>query len=137
MRPISEELYGIPRDRVIGSSTALDYRDGTIMRKPEADVLDDGPEKPVRIWSRVGRRPILAAGNSNGDIQMLDFTQHADKPTLRLLVLHDDAEREFAYTAGAEKSLGARAFGGLDRGQHGERLVERSSSTRRAAAGRP
>ena len=105
MRPISEELYGIPRDRVIGSSTALDYRDGTIMRKPEADVLDDGPEKPVRIWSRVGRRPILAAGNSNGDIQMLDFTRHADKPTLRLLVLHDDAEREFAYTAGAEKSL--------------------------------
>ena len=105
MRPISEELYGIPRDRVIGSSTALDYRDGTIMRKPEADVLDDGPEKPVRIWSRVGRRPILAAGNSNGDIEMLDFTQHASKPTLRLLVLHDDAEREFAYTAGAEKAL--------------------------------
>ena len=105
MRPISEELYGIPRDRVIGSSTALDYRDGTIMRKPEADVLDDGPEKPVRIWSRVGRRPILAAGNSNGDIQMLDFAQHADKPTLRLLVLHDDAEREFAYTAGAEQAL--------------------------------
>ena len=105
MRPISEEMYGIPRDRVIGSSTALDYRDGTIMRKPEADVLDDGPEKPVRIWSRVGRRPLLAAGNSNGDIEMLDFTQHREKPFLRLLVLHDDAEREFAYTAGAEKSL--------------------------------
>ena len=75
------------------------------MRKPEADVLDDGPEKPVRIWSRIGRRPLLAAGNSNGDIPMLDFTQHADKPFLRLLVLHDDAEREFAYTAGAEESL--------------------------------
>ncbi|HEX5800045.1 MAG TPA: HAD family hydrolase [Gaiellaceae bacterium] len=112
MRPISDELYGIPRDRVIGSSTALDYRDGTIMRKPEADVLDDGPEKPVRIWSRTGRRPILAAGNSNGDIEMLDFTRHEDKPTLRLLVLHDDGEREFAYTAGAEKSLErARAEG--------------------------
>ena len=109
MRPISEEMYGIPRDRVIGSSTALDYmsddRGGTIMRKPEADVLDDGPEKPIRIWSRVGRRPLLAAGNSNGDIPMLDFTQHADKPTLRLLVLHDDDEREFDYTAGAEASL--------------------------------
>ena len=105
MRPISDELYGIPRDRVIGSSTALDYRDGTIMRRPEADVLDDGPEKPVRIWSRVGRRPILAAGNSNRDIEMLDFTRHEDKPTLRLLVLHDDDEREFAYTAGAERSL--------------------------------
>jgi len=105
MRPISEELYGIPRDRVIGSSTALDYREGTIMRKPEADVLDDGPEKPVRIWSRVGRRPLLAVGNSNGDIEMLDFAQHANRPFLRLLVLHDDAEREFAYTAGAETSL--------------------------------
>ena len=78
MRPISDEMYGIPRDRVIGSSTALDYmsddRGGTIMRKPEADVLDDGPQKPIRIWSRVGRRPLLAAGNSNGDIPMLDFT---------------------------------------------------------------
>jgi phosphoserine phosphatase len=109
MRPISEELYGIPRDRVIGSSTALAYVSGedggTVMRKAESDVLDDGPEKPVRIWSRVGRRPLLAAGNSNGDIPMLDFTQHAGKPTLRLLVLHDDAEREFDYVAGAEASL--------------------------------
>ena len=116
MRPISDELYGIPRERVIGSSTALDYAGnddgGTIMRKPEADVLDDGPQKPVRIWSRIGRRPLLAAGNSNGDIQMLDFAQHADKPFLRLLVLHDDAEREFSYTAGAEASLErARAEG--------------------------
>jgi len=109
MRPISDEMYGISRDRVIGSSIALDYLPGddggTIMRKPEADVLDDGPQKPIRIWSRVGRRPLLAAGNSNGDIPMLDFTQHADKPTLRLLVLHDDAEREFDYTSGAEASL--------------------------------
>ena len=75
------------------------------MRKPEADVLDDGPQKPVRIWSRVGRRPLLAAGNSNGDIQMLEFTQHPDRPFLRLLILHDDAEREFDYTAGAEQAL--------------------------------
>ena len=109
MRPISDEMYGVPRDRVIGSSIALDYtsddRGGTIMRKPEADVLDDGPQKPIRIWSRIGRRPLLAAGNSNGDIPMLDFAQHADKPFLRLLVLHDDAEREFDYTSGAEDSL--------------------------------
>ena len=109
MRPVSRELYGIPRDRVIGSATTLEYtpddRGGSIVRKPEADFLDDGPEKPVRIWSRIGRRPILAAGNSNGDIQMLDFTQHPDKPFLRLLVLHDDAEREFDYRAGAEASL--------------------------------
>ena len=61
--------------------------------------------KPIRIWSRTGRRPLLAAGNSNGDVPMLDFTQHDDKPSLRLLVLHDDAEREFDYTTGAEQAL--------------------------------
>ena len=109
MRPISQDVYGIPRQRVIGSSAALGYtsdeRGGTITHKAELDYLDDGPEKPVRIWSRTGRRPLLAAGNSNGDVPMLHFTQHADKPSLRLLLLHDDGEREFAYTAGAEQAL--------------------------------
>ena len=109
MRPISQEVYGIPRDRVIGSATALEYvsdgSGGTIMRQAEADYLDDGPQKPIRIWSRIGRRPLVAAGNSNGDIPMLAFTQHADKPSLRLLVLHDDVEREFDYTTGAEQAL--------------------------------
>jgi hypothetical protein len=109
MRPISQEVYGVPRDRVIGSAIALEYvsndAGGTIMRKAEADYLDDGPQKPVRIWSRTGRRPVLAAGNSNGDIPMLEFTQHPDKPSLRLLLLHDDNEREFGYTSGAEQAL--------------------------------
>jgi hypothetical protein len=109
MRPISRDMYGIPRERVIGSSSTFAYSSsghgGTITHKPEADYLDDGPEKPVRIWNRIGRRPLLAAGNSNGDSAMLEFTHHADKPTLRLLVLHDDAEREFDYTTGAEKAL--------------------------------
>ena len=109
MRPISQEVYGIPRERVIGSSSTLDYasdaRGGTITHKAEADYLDDGPQKPIRIWSRTGRRPLIAAGNSNGDVQMLDFTQHQDKPSLRLLVLHDDGEREFDYTSGAEEAL--------------------------------
>jgi phosphoserine phosphatase len=109
MRPISQEVYGVPRERVIGSSATLDYtsneRGGTITHKAEADYLDDGPQKPIRIWSRAGRRPLLAAGNSNGDIPMLDFTQHPDKPSLRLLVLHDDADREFDYTSGAERAL--------------------------------
>lgn len=109
MRPISQEVYGVPRERVIGSSATLDYtsdeRGGTITHKAEADYLDDGPQKPIRIWSRIGRRPLLAAGNSNGDIPMLDFTQHADKPSLRVLILHDDAEREFDYSKGAEQAL--------------------------------
>jgi phosphoserine phosphatase len=109
MRPISQDVYGVPRERVIGSATALEYtsdeRGGTITHKAEADYLDDGPQKPIRIWSRTGRRPLLAAGNSNGDIAMLDFAQHRDKASLRLLVLHDDAEREFDYTRGAEQAL--------------------------------
>jgi phosphoserine phosphatase len=109
MRPISQEVYGIPRERVIGSATALgfvsDEHGGRITHKAEADYLDDGPQKPIRIWSRTGRRPLLAAGNSNGDVPMLHFSQHADKPFLRLLLLHDDDEREFAYTGGSEQAL--------------------------------
>jgi hypothetical protein len=109
MRPVSQELYGIPRERVIGSASALEYlsdgNGGTITHKPEADYLDDGPQKPIRIWSRTGRRPLLASGNSNGDIEMLEFTRHAEKPFLPLLVLHDDGEREFDYTGGAERAL--------------------------------
>jgi phosphoserine phosphatase len=109
MRPISQDVYGIPRERVIGSSAALDYTSddsgGTITHKAEADYLDDGAQKPIRIWSRTGRRPLLAAGNSNGDIPMFEFSQHQDKPSLRLLVLHDDGEREFDYTSGAEQAL--------------------------------
>jgi phosphoglycolate phosphatase-like HAD superfamily hydrolase len=100
MRPITVALYGIPPERVVGSSVGLDYRDGDLFTTAQPEFLDDGPIKPVRLWSRIGRRPILAAGNSNGDIEMLEFTRG-----LRLLVLHDDGNREFDYTAGAEKAL--------------------------------
>jgi phosphoserine phosphatase len=105
MRPISQELYGIPRERVIGSAPVFAYANGTVTHAGAPDYLDDGPQKPIRIWSRTGRRPLLAAGNSNGDIPMLDFTRHDDKPFLRLLILHDDPEREFEYTSGAEEAL--------------------------------
>jgi FMN phosphatase YigB (HAD superfamily) len=109
MRPITQEVFGIPSERVIGSTTALEYASngqrGTITRRAKLGFLDDGPQKPIQIWSRVGRRPLFAGGNSNGDLPMLDFTQQEHKPCLRLLVLHDDAEREFAYTNGAEKAL--------------------------------
>jgi phosphoglycolate phosphatase-like HAD superfamily hydrolase len=100
MRPVTTALYGIPPERVVGSSVGLAYRDGHLYTTAQPEFLDDGPMKPVRLWSRIGRRPILAAGNSNGDIEMLEFTRG-----LRLLVLHDDADREFDYTAGAEKAL--------------------------------
>jgi phosphoglycolate phosphatase-like HAD superfamily hydrolase len=109
MRPITQELYGIPPERVIGSTVALEYREAgdtsTIVHKPELDIFDDGPAKPVRIWSRIGRRPILVGGNANGDIAMLTFAAHPARPSLSLLVNHDDDVRDIAYTAGAEKAL--------------------------------
>ena len=109
MRPFANTLYGVPPERVIGSALGLDFDasgDGTqLMYKSEIEFFDDGPQKPVRIWSRVGRRPLVAGGNSNGDIPMLRFTRTGPQGALRLLVLHDDAEREFAYTAGAEDAL--------------------------------
>lgn len=109
MRPVTQEWYGIPPERVIGSSVALTFRadgdGGDLLTQPQLDVLDDGPVKPTRIWSRIGKRPIFAAGNSNGDNQMLQFANKPPRRALRLLVRHDDAAREFAYVAGAEKAL--------------------------------
>jgi phosphoserine phosphatase len=105
MRPITEDVYGIPPERVMGSTNALRYAStvgvGSIRYQAQPDVFEDGP-KPLRIWSRVGRRPTLACGNANGDIPMLEF---AGERALRLLVLHDDPDREFGYTAGAQDAL--------------------------------
>jgi phosphoglycolate phosphatase-like HAD superfamily hydrolase len=109
MRPVTQELYGVPRERVIGSAVALAYasngQGGTITHTPKPEYLDDGAEKPIRIWSRTGRRPLLAAGNTNGDIQMLEFAEQDDTPFLALLVKHDDGDREFDYTTGSEQAL--------------------------------
>ena len=105
MRPVTARMYGIPPERVIGSSVGLDFADGHLRTTSTPEFLDDGPVKPVRIWGRVGRRPILAAGNSNGDIAMLEYATAGPGPSLAVLVRHDDAAREFDYVAGAEKSL--------------------------------
>jgi phosphoserine phosphatase len=109
MRSVTSELFGIPPERVIGSALSESYEsdsDGArIMRGESIGLVDDGPAKAVQIWDRIGRRPILAAGNANGDIPMLQFTDSTDHPTLRLLINHDDAERETAYTAAAEKAM--------------------------------
>src|SRR6185369_141126 len=116
MRPITSAIYGIPPERVVGSAQGLRFegRDGNgdLLIQPALDIFDDGPEKPVRIWSRIGRRPILAAGNSNGDDEMLQYSGTPTTPSLRLLIDHDDPDREFAYTAGAERVLEhAQQFG--------------------------
>jgi len=111
MRGFALDLYGIPRERAIGSTVAYRYVEsdsgGAIVQQAEPDVLDDGPGKPIQIWNVIGRRPILAAGNSNGDLPMMAFAGGPSLPALRLLVVHDDADREFDYNAGAEKVLSA------------------------------
>ena len=125
MRPVTERDLRHPRrarDRQLDRPRLRRGRDGgSVAYLASMDVFDDGPVKPVRIWSRIGRRPILAAGNSNGDIPMLRYAGGKHRPALRLLVLHDDHEREFAYTAGAETpSSGGRAR--LDGREHEGRL---------------
>ena len=72
-------------------------------------MIDDGPGKPIQIWNVIGRHPILAAGNSNGDIEMLKFAQASGKPYLNMLLLHDDVQREYAYQQGAETALALAA----------------------------
>lgn len=104
MRPVTAAMYGIPPERVIGSSVGLTFSDGDLKTTAQPEFLNDGPVKPVRIWGRTGRRPIFAAGNSNGDIEMLEYTRG-----LQLLVHHDDADREFAYATGAERALALAA----------------------------
>lgn len=105
MRPVTLDMYGVAPDRVIGSSVGLTFHDGHLFTTAQPEFLNDGPIKPARIWGRIGRRPILVAGNSNGDIEMLQYAAAGDGLSLAMLVRHDDADREFDYTAGAEKAL--------------------------------
>jgi hypothetical protein len=108
MRPWTEKVYGIPPEQVVGSSikTKYEWRDGkpVLMRLPEMSFIDDKTGKPVGINSHIGRRPIAAFGNSDGDQQMLEWTQAGSGARLMMLVHHDDAVREFAY--GAESKIG-------------------------------
>jgi phosphoglycolate phosphatase-like HAD superfamily hydrolase len=100
MRPVSEQMYGIPRERVIGSATTVQYRDGELYRTKDVEQpIDDGTGKPEHIWMRTGRKPLLACGNADGDVPMLRTARFG------LLIRHDDAGREFAYDTGADKAL--------------------------------
>jgi hypothetical protein len=108
MRPWTEKVYGIPPEQVVGSSikTKYEMRDGkpVLVRMPKIDFIDDKAGKPVGINSHIGRRPIAAFGNSDGDQQMLEWTQAGGGARLMMLVHHDDAEREWAY--GAKSHIG-------------------------------
>jgi len=115
MRPWAEAVYGIPPEQVIGSSikTKYEVREGkpALVRLPELNFIDDKAGKPVGINQHIGRRPIAAFGNSDGDFQMLEWTTTGEGTRLGLIVHHDDAEREYAYD---RKSAMGRLDKGLD-----------------------
>ena len=112
MRPWSERVYGVPPEQVVGSSikTKFEIRRGIpiLFRLPEMNFVDDGPGKPVGINEYIGRRPIAAFGNSDGDLEMLQWATMSGGVRFGLIVHHTDAEREYAYD-------GNTAFGRLDK----------------------
>jgi len=113
IRPWAEKVYGVPPEQVIGSSikTKFEMRDGkpVLIRLPELNVINDKAGKPVSINTHIGRRPIAAFGNSDGDIEMIQWTTAGAGSRFGLIVHHTDAEREFAYDRNS-------AFGKLDIG---------------------
>jgi phosphoserine phosphatase len=113
MRPWAERVYGIPPEQVIGSSirTRFEWRDGqpVLVRLAELNFIDDKAGKPVGIQQHIGRRPIAAFGNSDGDFEMLAWTTGGAGARLGVIVHHDDAEREYAYDRQSH-------IGKLDRG---------------------
>jgi len=101
MRPWVEQAYGIPKDQVVGSSiaTEFDYNNGNpvIRRLPKIDFIDDKEGKPIGINKFIGKKPVFASGNSDGDLQMLQYTDSNKYPSFQLYLHHTDGEREWAY----------------------------------------
>ncbi len=102
MRVFAEKAYGVPPEQVVGSSGVVKFRDGPdgkldLFKEPKIEFIDDGPGKPAGINRFIGRRPILAFGNSDGDLQMLQYAAAGEGARLALIVHHTDAEREWAY----------------------------------------
>ena len=101
MRPMSEETYGIPPEQVVGSSVVSKFqvKDGkpALVRMPKIDFVNDKAGKPVGIYEHIGRRPILAFGNSDSDMQMIEYTMAGEGRRMGLFVHHTDADREYAY----------------------------------------
>lgn len=109
IRTFSEDVYNIPRENVIGSSIKYTYEetaDGSrIQRLPEIGSINDKAVKPANIQLHIGRRPIMAVGNSDGDLQMMLYTDDGEGPSLQVLLHHDDTEREYDYDHGTEHAL--------------------------------
>jgi phosphoserine phosphatase len=121
MRPWAEAVYGVPPEQVIGSSlaTAYEVRDGkpAIVRQPKVGFIDDKEGKPLAIQHHIGRRPLAAFGNSDGDFQMLEWTTAGAGARLGLIVHHDDDAREWAYDR--ESPIGRLQRGLDEAGQRG------------------
>jgi phosphoserine phosphatase len=136
VRSIAEEVYGVPRHMVVGSAaqTRFEMVGGKprLLRLAEiAEPINDKAGKPVNIERSIGRIPILAVGNSDGDLQMLQYSTSHGARSLQVLVHHDDAEREYAYDHGTEKALAAAA-------EHGWVIVSMKGDFRRVFPfGRP
>lgn len=102
MRAFAERVYGIPPEQVVGSSGVVSYRTGAdgkplLMKEAKVEFIDDGPGKPIGINRFIGRRPIFAFGNSDGDLEMLEWTAAGTGPRFMSIVHHTDAQREYAY----------------------------------------
>jgi len=101
MRAWAEKAYGIPPQQVVGSSFKVSYDSTGIKRLPQFEFMDDGPGKPVGIYQHIGKKPVFAAGNSDGDYQMLQFTSSNSLPHLGIIVHHTDSAREWKYDRGS------------------------------------
>lgn len=112
IRQLATRAYGIAPAQVIGSSIQKTYQpDGRLSRTAIlVQPLNDGPGKPIHIERHIGKRPILAAGNSDGDLAMLEYTTQQAGASLALVIHHDDGDREYAYDAGAENVLAVAAL---------------------------
>jgi haloacid dehalogenase-like hydrolase len=102
MRPWAEKVYGIPPEQVVGSSGVVKFQidaggKPSLLKTPKLEFVDDGPGKPVGINRFIGRRPIFAFGNSDGDLQMLQWTAGGEGARFAGIVHHTDADREYAY----------------------------------------
>ena len=98
MRPFASEVYGIPSYQIVGSSIEVKYANGNIQRENKFRFLDDKEGKPVAIHYHIGKRPVFASGNSDGDLEMMKYTEaNKDHKTLQLYLHHTDETREVAY----------------------------------------
>ena len=125
MRPWAEQVYGVPPDQVVGTTFKLRYEvrggRGDLLTLPEIEVIDDGPGKPASISRILGRRPVAAFGNSDGDYEMLEYTTTGPGRRLGVIVHHDDAEREYAYDR--QSHIGRLDRGLADADRHGWRIA--------------